>query len=79
MVSSTVTAPCGEGETQTITDFRNVPTVVVETTVTRTSTDGQVTSRYETTESTQAACHYPTSTLSADDVELSAFSRWSIG
>ena len=58
---STVTAPCGAGETQTVTDFRNVPTTVVESTITRTSTQGQVTSAWETTETTQAACHYPTS------------------
>ncbi|SPO06605.1 uncharacterized protein DNG_09295 [Cephalotrichum gorgonifer] len=60
LVPSTVTAPCGAGETQTVTDFRNVPTVVVEETVTRTQTQGQVTSRYQTTETTQASCHYPT-------------------
>lgn len=64
LVPSTVTEPCGDGETQTVTDFREVSTVVVETTVTRTSTEGQVTSYVETTETTQAACHYPTSMLS---------------
>lgn len=64
LVPSTVTAPCGADETQTITDFQAATTVVVETTATRTSTEGQVTSYWETTETTQAACHYPTSMFS---------------
>jgi hypothetical protein len=61
LVPSTVTAPCGAGQTQTVTDYQRVPTVVVEETVTRTETNGQVTSYWQTTETTQARCHYPTS------------------
>ncbi|KEZ45151.1 hypothetical protein SAPIO_CDS2596 [Scedosporium apiospermum] len=60
LVPSTVTAPCGAGQTQTVTDYQRVPTVVVEETVTRTETSGQVTSYWQTTETTQARCHYPT-------------------
>lgn len=67
LVPSTVTAQCGDGVTQTVTDFQNVPTVVVESTVTRTETNGQITSRWQTTETTNARCHYPTKKRSLED------------
>ncbi|PKS05756.1 hypothetical protein jhhlp_007585 [Lomentospora prolificans] len=68
---STVTAPCGAGQTITVTEQRP-RTVVVEETITRTQTDGQVTSRWQTTETTQASCHYPTKKRSLEEREEAA-------
>ncbi|CAI4212267.1 unnamed protein product [Parascedosporium putredinis] len=57
--------------TQTVTN-RNQGTVVVEETITRTQTDGQITSRYQTTETTLASCHYPTKKRSLKEREEAA-------
>ena len=60
LVPSTVTGQCN-GATQTVTNYQNGPTVTVQSTIVRTVTDGQRTSLWQTTLTTSANCHYPTS------------------
>ncbi|KAK1762352.1 hypothetical protein QBC33DRAFT_283050 [Phialemonium atrogriseum] len=58
IVASTVTAACNGG-TRTVTNYQQGQTVTVQSTVTRSLTDGQVTSYWTTTASATAVCHYP--------------------
>ena len=57
-MASTVTAACNGG-TRTVTNYQQGQTVTVQSTVTRSLTDGQVTSYWTTTASETAVCHYP--------------------
>lgn len=61
LVPATVTQNCGGGggSTRTVTNYAQGPTVTVKSTILRTATDGQVTSRLQTTVTQTATCHYP--------------------
>ncbi|KAK0702629.1 hypothetical protein B0T21DRAFT_388046 [Apiosordaria backusii] len=62
IVPRTVTAACS-GPNRTVTSYPQAPTTTVRSTVTRTATDGQITSYWTTIVTTTAKCHYPTSRL----------------
>ncbi|KAJ9141739.1 hypothetical protein NKR23_g7708 [Pleurostoma richardsiae] len=58
LVPSTVTAACN-GATRTVTNFQPGQTVTLTSTVIRTQTDAQKTSYWQTTVTSTASCHYP--------------------
>lgn len=59
IVPRTITAACS-GPTRTVTSYPQAPTATVRSTVTRTATDGQITSYWTTIVTTTAKCNYPT-------------------
>lgn len=62
LVPKTITANCNGGvATQTVTNFQPGRTQTVTSTIVRTATDGAKTSQYQTTLTTAASCHYPSS------------------
>lgn len=71
LVPSTVTAPCN-GATQTVTNYQAGRTATVQSTIVRTVTDGQRTSSWQTTVTTQASCHYPTKKRDLEEREYAA-------
>lgn len=58
LIPSTVTANCNGGATRTVTNYPAGQTVTVTSVVVRTETDAQKTSYWQTTVTSQASCHY---------------------